>query len=112
MPRVLICDKLEAAQAELELTEDEVDDASQELLHAGGDAKSWLEQLAQQHQAASESVDKAPRVTATATPEQFGLIHRFQQWSALEQKKKLLQGAKAEAETAAAFAGPIIGGRV
>jgi small-conductance mechanosensitive channel len=100
--KIAVEDKLEAAQAELELTQDEVDDASQELVHAGGDAKWWLEQLAQQHQAASESVDKAPRATVTATPEQFGLIHRFQQWSALQQKKKLLQDAKTEAETAAA----------
>ncbi|GAC1620028.1 MAG: hypothetical protein PVS2B2_05620 [Candidatus Acidiferrum sp.] len=87
-------DQLEAAQAELELTDDEVDDARQDLLRAGGDAKSRIEQLAEQHKATSESVDNAAPVKVVELPEQFGLIHRYQQWDRLQQKRKLLLRAK------------------
>jgi small-conductance mechanosensitive channel len=93
-------DQLDAAKAELELTDDEVDDASQDLIGAGGDAKWRLEQLAQQHKAASESVDRAARVNVAPLPEQFGLIHRYQQWNALQQKRNLLLRAKEEAQAA------------
>jgi small-conductance mechanosensitive channel len=95
-------DQLDAMKAELELTDDEVDDATQDLLRAGGDAKWRVEQLAQQHEAASASVDKAAPVNVAPLPEQFGLIHRYQEWDALRQKRNLLLQAKGEAQAAAA----------
>jgi small-conductance mechanosensitive channel len=95
-------DQLDAAKAELELTDDEVDDARQDLLRAGGDAKSRIEQLAEQHKATSESVDNAAKVKVAELPEQFGLIHRFQQWTALQQKRKLLLRTKQDVLAAAA----------
>lgn len=96
-----IDDHLDAVKEELELTDDEVDDASQDLIRAGGDAKWRVEQLAQQHKAASESVDKAAPVNVVSLPEQFGLIHRYQQWKALRQKRNLLLQAKAQAQASA-----------
>jgi small-conductance mechanosensitive channel len=95
-------DQLDAAKAEVELTDDEVDDATQDLIRVGGDAKWISEQLAQQHEAASQSVDKAAPVNVAPLPEQFGLIHRYEQWDLLQQKKKLLLQAKGEAQAAAA----------
>jgi len=96
-----LADQLDTAQGVLESTDNEVDDANQDLIGAGGDAKWWLEQLEQQHQAASESVDKAAPVNVTPLPEQFGLIHRYQQWAALQQKRNLLSRAKGGALAAA-----------
>lgn len=95
-------DRLDTVKAELELTDNEVDDASQDLVRAGGDEKSRLDQLAEEHKATSESVDKAPPIIVAEAPEKFGLIHRFQQWSALQQKKKQLLKAKGDQMAAAA----------
>lgn len=96
-------DRLEAVKAELELTDDEVDDASQDLVRAGGDTKWRLEQLAEEHKATSASVDNAAPLKIVEAPERFGLIHRFTQWNALQQKKKQLLNAR-ERETVAATA--------
>lgn len=95
-------DRLDTVKAELELTDDEVDDASQDLVRAGGDEKSRLDQLAEEHKATSESVDKAPPIIVAEAPEKFGLIRRFEQWTALQQKKKQLLKAKEDQIAAAA----------
>jgi chemotaxis protein histidine kinase CheA len=95
-------DQLDTAKGVLESTDNEVDDASQDLIGEGGDAKWRLEQLEQQHKSASESVDNAAKVNVAQLPEQFGLIHRYQQWDALQQKRKLLVQARDEAQEAAA----------
>jgi small-conductance mechanosensitive channel len=96
-----IDDRLDSVKAELELTDNEVDDATQDLVRAGGDAKSWLEQLAEEHKSTSESVDKAPPIKIVELPEKFGLIYRYQQWSALQRKKKQLQRAQGDATASA-----------
>ncbi|HXM98466.1 MAG TPA: mechanosensitive ion channel domain-containing protein, partial [Candidatus Dormibacteraeota bacterium] len=96
-------DRLDAVKAELELTDDEVDDASQDLVRAGGDTKWRLEQLAEKHKATSASVDNAAPLKIVEGPERFGLIHRVTQWNALQQKRKQLLKAK-EDETASAAA--------
>jgi small-conductance mechanosensitive channel len=95
-------DRLDAVKAELELTDDEVDDASQDLVRAGGDEKSRLDQLAEEHKATSESVDNAPPIKIVELPEKFGLIHRYQQWTALQEKKTQLLKAQADAAASAA----------
>lgn len=96
-------DRLDALKAELELTDDEVDDASQDLVRAGGDTKWRLEQLAEEHKATSASVDNAAPLNIVEGPERFGLIHRVTQWNALQQKRKQVVKAK-EDEIASAAA--------
>src|SRR5207253_7939192 len=55
----------------------------------------------EEHEAASHAADSL-KVTVTAPAEERGLIHRFQQWSALHQKQLDLWRAKQDAESLAA----------
>ena len=95
-------DQLVLATAHQEEHQDEVDDAKADLERAGGDPKSRIEAMMQEHKASSEATD-ALRVNVTAAVDQAGLIHRFQQWMTLHQKQLLLWQAKQAAESAAAL---------
>ena len=94
-------DQLVLATAHQEEHQDEVDDAKEDLDRAGGDPKSRIEAMVQEHKASSAATD-ALHVTVTATTEERGLIHRFGQWLALHQKQLLLWEAKQAADSAAA----------
>lgn len=93
-------DELDLAKAELELRQDEVDDAKQDLIRAGGAPQDRIQALVQEHEAASQASD-ATKVTVSVAIEPRGLIQRFQQWSALHQKQLQLWGAKQAATSAA-----------
>ncbi len=94
-------DQLDQAKAQLELDQDEVDDAKQDLIRAGGDPQGRIQTMVEEHEAASQVSDSS-KVTVTAVVEERGLIHRFQQWSALHQKQLELWRAKQQAESLAA----------
>jgi small-conductance mechanosensitive channel len=94
-------DQLVLATAHQEEHQDEVDDAKEDLERAGGDPKSHIEAMMQEHKASSAATD-ALHVAVTATTDVRGLIHRFGQWLALHEKQLLLWKAKQEAESAAA----------
>ncbi|HXN95797.1 MAG TPA: hypothetical protein VN879_14930, partial [Candidatus Acidoferrales bacterium] len=94
-------DQLVLATAHQEEHQDEVDDAKEDLERAGGDPKSRIEAMMQEHKASSAATD-ALHVTVSAATEERGLIHRFGQWLGLHQKQLLLWKAKQEAESAAA----------
>jgi small-conductance mechanosensitive channel len=94
-------DQLDVAKAQLELDQDEADESKQDLLRAGGDPQSRIQAMTDEHEAASHSSD-ATKVTITDPVEASGLIHRFQQWSALHKKQLQLWRAKQDAETSAA----------
>jgi small-conductance mechanosensitive channel len=94
-------DQLDVAKAQQELDQDEVDDAKQGLIRAGGDPKGRIQTMVEEHEAASHAADSL-HVAVTSDAEQPGLIHRFQRWSGLHQKQLLLWQAKQEAESAAA----------
>src|SRR6266853_1642223 len=66
--------QLEQAKVQVELDQDEVDNAKQELILAGGDAQDRIEQLMKEHEAASGVADTTIVNTATA-PDPHGLIH-------------------------------------
>jgi small-conductance mechanosensitive channel len=95
-------DQLSLAKAQLELDQDEVDEAKQDLMRAGGDPQARIEAMVHEHEEASRISD-ATRVTVTGPTELRGLIHRFQQWSALHGKQLQLWRAKHQAESAAAM---------
>jgi small-conductance mechanosensitive channel len=95
-------DQLDVAKAQQELDQDEVDDAKQDLIRSGGDPKGRIQAMVEEHEAASQAADRL-RVTVSNAVEERGLIHRFEQWSALHRKQMLLWQAKQEAESAAAF---------
>jgi len=95
-------DRLEEVKAQLESDEDEVDDATQDLIQAGGDAKGHAEQIGQEHDALSHEVDTAVPSYPSPLPDQFGLVHLYRQWSALRQKREMLEQAKQTVLSAAA----------
>src|SRR5216683_3857199 len=97
-----LADRLDEVKAQVESDEDEVDDAAQDLKRAGGDAKGRIERIEQEHEAVSNEVDKAVPAYPAPMPEQFRLIHRYNQWSVLRQKQELLAKAKQAALAAAA----------
>jgi small-conductance mechanosensitive channel len=93
--------QLKLAQAQLELDQDEVDDAKEELIRAGGGLQDRIQAMSQEHEAASKASD-AIKVAVSAPVEPHGLIQRFQQWSELHRKQLQLWRAKQEALSAAA----------
>ena len=93
-------DQLDLAKAQLQLDQDEVDDAKQDLIRAGGDAQGRIQTMVDEHEAASHAADSFKAAVSTPV-EQRGLIHRFEQWSALHDKQLQLWRAKQEAGSAA-----------
>lgn len=93
-------DQLNLAKARLELGQDEVDDAKQELIRAGGDPQGRIQAMVQEHEAASR-VSDTTKVAVSTPIEAHGLIQRFQQWSTLHQKQLQLWRAKQDAISAA-----------
>lgn len=93
-------DQLDQAKVQVDLDQDEVDNAKQELTRAGGDAQGRIEQLMNDHEAASRIADTTTVNTATP-PDLSGLVHHYQLWSELHDKKLQLWRAKQDSESAA-----------
>jgi small-conductance mechanosensitive channel len=99
-------DALEAdliqAQADMELDQDEVDDAKEDFIRAGGDLTDRIQALKKEHE---ESTHASASVLPTGPQpaEQLGLIHRAAQWRTLHQKQLQLWQAKSAAESSAAL---------
>src|ERR1700733_813569 len=89
-------DQLKLAQAQLELDQDEADDAKEDLIRAGGGLQDRIQAMSQEHEAASQASD-ATKVAVSVAIEPQGLIQRFQQWSVLHQKQLQLWRAKQDA---------------
>jgi small-conductance mechanosensitive channel len=93
-------DRLEEAKVQLQLDQDELDNAKQELAIAGGDTQGRIEQLMKAHDDASRVADTTT-VNPTTPPHRNGLVHLYQQWSELHDKKLQLWQARQDAESAA-----------
>jgi small-conductance mechanosensitive channel len=89
------------AQADIELDQDEVDDAKEDLIRAGGDLTDKIEAMRKEHEETTHNTPSALPNTA-APPEKVGLYHRAQQWLELRQKERALLQAQAQTETAVA----------
>jgi small-conductance mechanosensitive channel len=98
--KIARADELEIAKAQGELDQDEVDDAKQDLIRAGGDPQGRIQAMVQEHEAAMHDT---PAIAAAANaPAPGGLVHRLQQWFALHQKHVRLAQAQQDALVAAA----------
>jgi small-conductance mechanosensitive channel len=90
-------DQLEVAKAQLELDQDELDDAKEDLARAGGNPQAKIQRLLQEHEAASHN-DGAPS-SGAITPENTdyqsrNLAPQIRAWIALQQKRTLLAQAR------------------
>jgi small-conductance mechanosensitive channel len=92
--------QLQQAKVQVELDQDEVDNAKQELNDAGGEAQSRIEELIKQHDEASKVADTTS-INTSKPRDLHGMIHHYQQWSELHNKIKQLRQAKQDAESAA-----------
>src|SRR6267154_1971149 len=95
-------DQLDLARASLDVATNDVDDAKRDLSDAGGDVHGRIEKMKEQHEAADKAQASDGTKFPAAAPEQLGVVHRVQQWLALNSKKKLLLDGKAEADSLAA----------
>jgi small-conductance mechanosensitive channel len=85
------------AEADIELDQDEVDDAKQDLIRAGGDLTDKIEALRKEHE---ETTHNTPAALANgpAPVEKAGLIHHIEQWLELREKQRALLQAQGNAE--------------
>jgi len=89
------------AQADIELDQDEVDDAKEDLIRAGGDLTDRIETLKKEHEETAHATPSA--IPSGPEPEEkLGLLHRAMQWRELHQKQLQLWLAKTNSETAMA----------
>lgn len=92
-------DQIDVIKAQIELDQDELDDASEDLEEAGGDPQSKIKRLQEQHEAG----DHNPPVAGSAVNahEQDYQAHTlwkvFEAWQALRQKIAQLEAARQEA---------------
>jgi small-conductance mechanosensitive channel len=93
-------DRLNLAKAQAALDQDEADDARQDLRRAGGDPQGRMEDLIEEHDAASKGSDSI-RVVVTNPTETSGLVRRLQALQALYQKERQLRRARASADSLA-----------
>jgi Mechanosensitive ion channel len=93
--------ELQQAKVQADLDQDDVDNAKQDLVLAGGDTQGRIEQLMREHDAASKIADSTT-INTTTPPEADGLVRHYVQWSALRDKALQLRQAMRDAESSAA----------
>jgi small-conductance mechanosensitive channel len=91
-------DQLDIANSNLSVATNDVDDANRDLTDAGGNQRERIEQMKQSHEEADKSRKNPEQIFPQPTPEKLGLVHQFQQWTAFNEKKSLLQRAKSSAD--------------
>ena len=91
-------DQLDMAKASLDVANNDVDDASRDLTDAGGNQRDRIEKMKESHEEADKSRKDPDQIFPPPTEEKLGLVHRFQQWSTLNSKNKILQSAKSQAD--------------
>jgi small-conductance mechanosensitive channel len=94
-------EQLDVAQAQLELDQDELNDAKEDLVRAGADPGSLIQRQFEQHQATEHGDDDALKTivanTADLNYETGNLIAKFNTWRSLRDKASQLQQASGEA---------------
>lgn len=95
-------DQIDVAKAQMDLDQDELDDASEDLEQSGGDPQSKIKRLKAEHDA-SDQLPRAVAGSAVSPYEQdyqaHTLLSVFRAWQALREKTAQLEAARAEAVT-------------
>ena len=91
--------QLEVLQAQLELDQDELDDAQQDLIRQGGDERTRLEQARQQHADAVKAASQP--VKPAALGDGGTLAWLFQAWLTLSDRRTQLLAARQQAASKA-----------
>lgn len=94
-------DELDVAKSQLDLDKDELDEANQDLVDAGGNPQQQIETMVQEHEAQSKSHAPAVVAKVVAADESRGSMGRFNEWRQLRQKLQELEDARTGAESKA-----------
>ena len=92
-------DQIDVAKAQMDLDQDELDDASEDLEQAGGDPQSKIKRLKAEHDAGDRST---AQTASTVNPHEHDyqahtMLAVFRAWKALRDKKALVEEARQEA---------------
>ncbi|HLY52234.1 MAG TPA: mechanosensitive ion channel domain-containing protein [Steroidobacteraceae bacterium] len=96
-----IQDELDLAQAQQELDQDEVTQANDDLLQAGGNVHQRIQMMQQEHEAAAHQRQAIAAVNASAPGGLNGLVGKVRGWLALHRKAHWLGRAQAHAAESA-----------
>jgi small-conductance mechanosensitive channel len=105
--RAALSQQLELAKARLELSQDELDDAKEDLARAGGDPESRIQRMVDEHNAAEHAAPggelaMAPAGDQAATPSRSGsILAEVSEWNALRSLRGRLRQAQQDAIAAA-----------
>jgi small-conductance mechanosensitive channel len=94
-------DELDLTQSQLELDKDELDEASQDLVDAGGNPRQQIETMVQEHAAQTKAHPAAATPAAAAPPGaafQNGSLDKFKAWRRIKQKQQDLADAQDAAD--------------
>ena len=95
-----LTDQLELAKAVATLDQDEVDDAEQDLMTAGGNPQSGFDEMIRQHEAASKASDTL-RIVVAPLVIKPGLVSEISTWQDLRDKRLTLVRADSAADSTA-----------
>jgi small-conductance mechanosensitive channel len=88
-------DRLDLAQAQVELEQDEVEEANDQLMAAGGNVHQLIANLQKEHEAAEHSAAAAAPAPATgALANLKGMVGELRQWQDLRKKVRWLTWAR------------------
>lgn len=90
-------DQIDVAKAQLELDQDELDDAQEDLLRAGGNPRGRIQQLLQEHEAGTHTDNVSAAGAADAAYLDHNLWPQLRAWLALRDKRALLAQARQDA---------------
>ncbi len=90
--------QLDLASANLDVASNDVDDARRDLADAGGNLHDRIEGMKQEHEAADKQRAAGQQKFPERAPDELGLVHRVEQWLALNKKQARLESARADAQ--------------
>ncbi len=94
-------DQIDVAKAQMDLDQDELDDAAEDLEQAGGDPQSKIKRLQSEHESGEHSGDAALGSAMNPHEQDYqthSLLSVFRAWRALREKKDQLQAAQEESK--------------
>ncbi|HYB32872.1 MAG TPA: mechanosensitive ion channel domain-containing protein [Steroidobacteraceae bacterium] len=97
-----IQDRLDLAQSQVQLLQDEVTEANNDLLQAGGNLHQRIQLMQQEHEAAQRSAAATPAAAPSALASFSGMVGEVRQWLALRDKQRWLSEAQHDAAQSAA----------
>ena len=95
-------DQLDLVGSQIEIEKDEIDEANDDLMAAGGNVHQRIQKAQAEHEAAERNNLPPPAAPATALSSLHGMVAQFRQWLALHSKRSALERARHAAAAGAA----------